>query len=59
MASINMLVSEVVHALGQPNSKPLRENVKSIIIHTRNELIRQSYEINDIELHCKMLLMVK
>lgn len=44
MASINMLVSEIAHALGQPNSKPLRENIKSIIIHTRNELIRQSYE---------------
>lgn len=44
MASINMLVSEVAHALGQPNSKPLRENIKSIIIHTRNELIRQNYE---------------
>lgn len=44
MASINMLVSEIVHSLGQPNSRPLRENVKSIIIHTRNELIRQSYE---------------
>lgn len=44
MASINMLVSEITHALGQPNSKPLRENVKAAIIHTRNELIRQSYQ---------------
>lgn len=44
MASINMLVSEIVHALGQPNSKPLRENIKASIIHTRNELIHQSYQ---------------
>lgn len=44
MASLNQLVSEVVHSLSQPNNHALRENVKSIIIHTRNELIRRSYE---------------
>lgn len=43
MASINQLVSEIVHAVGQPNNVPLRRNVKYAIIHTRNELIRQSY----------------
>lgn len=44
MASINQVVSEVVHALGQPNNYALRENVRSLVIHTRNELIRHSME---------------
>ena len=44
MASINQLVSEIAHALKQPNNKALRENVKLLIIHTRNELIRHGYE---------------
>ena len=44
MASINQLVSEIAHSLGKPNNHTLRENIKSIIIHTRNELIRHSYE---------------
>lgn len=44
MASISQLTSEIVHALRQPNNKALRENVKSIIVHTRNELIRRSFE---------------
>ena len=44
MASIAQLVSEFAHSLKQPNNKALRENIKSLIIHTRNEVIRRSYE---------------
>lgn len=44
MASISMLVSEIAHSLKQPNNSALKENIKLIIIHTRNELIRRSYE---------------
>lgn len=44
MASIAMLVSEFAHSLKQPNNKALRENIKLLIIHTRNEIIRRSYE---------------
>jgi len=44
MASIAQLVSELSHSLGQPNNRALRENLKLLIIHTRNELIRHSYE---------------
>lgn len=44
MASISMLVSEFAHSLKQPNNKALRENIKLLIIHTRNEIIRRSYE---------------
>lgn len=44
MASIAQLVSEFAHSLKQPNNKALRENLKSLIIHTRNEVIRRSYE---------------
>ena len=44
MASISMLVSEFAHALKQPNNKALKENLKLLIVHTRNELIRRSYE---------------
>lgn len=39
-----MLVSEFAHSLKQPNNHALRENIKSLIIHTRNEIIRRSYE---------------
>ena len=39
-----MLVSEFAHSLKQPNNKALRENIKLLIIHTRNEVIRRSYE---------------
>ena len=39
-----MLVSEFAHSLGQPNNKALKENIKLLIIHTRNEIIRRSYE---------------
>lgn len=44
MASIAMLVSEFAHSVGEPNNKALRENIKLLIIHTRNEVIRRSYE---------------
>lgn len=44
MASLSQVVSEVAHSLGQPNNKALRENVRLLIIQTRNELIRRSYE---------------
>lgn len=44
MASIAMLVSEFAHSLKQPNNKALRENIKLLVIHTRNEIIRRSYE---------------
>lgn len=44
MASIAQLVSEFAHSLKQPNNKALRENIKLLIIHTRNEIIRRSYE---------------
>lgn len=44
MASIAMLTSEFAHSLKQPNNKALRENIKLLIVHTRNEIIRRSYE---------------
>ena len=44
MASIAQLVSEIAHSVKQPNNKALRENLKLIIIQTRNEVIRRSYE---------------
>lgn len=44
MASITQLVSEIAHSVRQPNNKPLRENLKLLIIQTRNEIIRRSYE---------------
>ena len=44
MASIAQLVSEMSHAVRQPNNKALRENLKLLIIQTRNEIIRRSYE---------------
>lgn len=44
MASIAMLVSEFAHSLKQPNNKSLRENIKLLIVHTRNEVIRRSFE---------------
>ena len=39
-----MLVSELAHSLKQPNNKALRENIKLLILHTRNEVIRRSFE---------------
>lgn len=44
MASISQLVSEIAHAYKQTNNKAFRENIKYIIINTRNEIIRRSYE---------------
>lgn len=44
MACIAALVSEFAHSLGQPNNKALRQNIRNIIIYTRNEVIRRSYE---------------
>lgn len=44
MASVNQLISELAHSVSQPNNHALRENLRSAIIHTRNELIRRSYE---------------
>lgn len=44
MASIAQLVSEFAHSLGQPNNHALRENIKLLILQTRNEVIRRSYE---------------
>lgn len=44
MASISMMVSELAHSLGQPNNHALRENLKLLVIQTRNEVIRRSYE---------------
>lgn len=47
MASVAQLVSELAHSLGQPNNGALRENLKLLVIHTRNEVIRHSYENHD------------
>ena len=44
MASINQLVSEIAHAVGDPNNIALKRNIRYAILHTRNELIRKSYE---------------
>ena len=44
MASISTVVSEIANSLHEPNNSVLRENIKAIIIHTRNEIIRHSYE---------------
>lgn len=44
MASLNQLISEIAHAVGDPNNIALRRNIRYAIIHTRNELIRKSYE---------------
>lgn len=44
MASIAQLVSEIAHSISQPNNAVLRQNLKDLIIHTRNEIIRRSYE---------------
>ena len=47
MASLNQLISEMSHALGQPNNAALRENIKLLLMQTRNEVIRRSYENNE------------
>ena len=44
MSSIAQLVSEIAHSYGQPNNHSLREKIRSVIVHTRAEIIRRSYE---------------
>ena len=44
MASLSQLISELAHSVGQPNNHALRENIRLLCIHTRNEIIRRSYE---------------
>lgn len=44
MSSISQLVSEIAHSVGHPNNAALRENIKLLILQTRNEVIRRSYE---------------
>lgn len=44
MASISQLVSEMAHSVGRPNNQALKENIKLLILQTRNEVIRRSYE---------------
>ena len=47
MASLDQLISEIAHAVGDPNNVPLRRNIRYAILHTRNELIRKSYEAHN------------
>ena len=44
MASLNQIVSEIAHAIHQPNNFTTRQTIRSAVIHTFNEQIRQSYE---------------
>ena len=44
MASVNQLVSEIAHALGQPNNYVLKQTIRSAVYHERSEKIRRSYE---------------
>ena len=44
MASIAQLVSEFAHTLGEPNNFGLRQHIKLIVLQTRNEVIRHSFE---------------
>lgn len=46
MATINELVSEIAHSVGQPNNETTRRNIRQAIIHARNELIRHNYDNN-------------
>lgn len=43
MSSLNQLISELAHTVGQPNNIPLRRHLRQAIIHHRNELVRQSF----------------
>lgn len=43
MSSLNQLISECAHMVGQPNNIPLRRHIRQNIIHLRNELVRQSF----------------
>lgn len=44
MASINQVVSEIAHAIHQSNNHVARTTIRSAVIHTFNEQIRQSYQ---------------
>lgn len=44
MASLNQIVSEITHAIHQPNNFTTRQTIRSAVIHTFNEQIRQTYE---------------
>lgn len=44
MASLNQVVSEIAHAVHQSNNHVTRMTIRSAVVHTFNELIRQSYE---------------
>ena len=44
MASIAQIVSEFAHTLGEPNNFGLRQHIKLIVLQTRNEVIRHSFE---------------
>lgn len=44
MASLNQLISEIAHAVGAPNNIAVRRQARYAILHTRNELVRRSYE---------------
>lgn len=44
MATISELVSEIAHSIKQPNNEALKENIKLLIMQTRNEVIRRSFE---------------
>lgn len=48
MSSINQLVSELAHSVQQADSIPVRRALKLSIIHSRNELIRRSYDSNKV-----------
>lgn len=47
MATLSQLISEIAHAVGDPNNVPLKRNIRYAILHTRNELIRRSYETHN------------
>ena len=44
MSSLNQIVSEIAHAIHQPNNFTTRRTIRSAVIHTFNEQIRQTYE---------------
>ena len=44
MSSLNQVVSEIAHAIHQPNNHVTRMTIRSAVIHTFNEQIRQSYQ---------------
>lgn len=44
MASLNQIVSEIAHAIHQPNNFTTRQTIRSAVIHTFNEQIRQTYK---------------